>query len=230
MKKTCFIICPISNEGTDIRKRSDQLMKHIIDPVCKDKGFEVVRIDKLQHNTSITDEIKKYLQNSDLVISDITDHNPNCFYESGYREAFNKPLIFMKNKGTSIPFDISTTRNLEYNLSDPDDVEKAKQELSSTIAGIDFKVETKDEVRSTNYDRDLNKILNVVLNLDDKITKFNSEIISTITEKMTEKMLNISRPKNDNEIFADILKATLVNPKALETLIELGKINSRENE
>ncbi len=220
MKKTCFIVCPISDEGTEIRKRSDQLMKHIIEPVCGD--FDVIRIDKLQHNKSITEEILNYLKNSDLVISDITDHNPNCFYESGFRNAIGKPLIFMKNKNTTIPFDISTIRTLEYNLSDLDEVENTKNSLSSTISSLSFTVGEK-EVELPSSKEELNKILNLLLNLENKIDKFNSEIISTLTDKMTEKIINSSRPKTDNEIFADIFKSMLTNPQSLKALVELGK-------
>lgn len=27
--KTCFVVCPIGTDGSDTRKRSDQLLKHI---------------------------------------------------------------------------------------------------------------------------------------------------------------------------------------------------------
>ena len=40
MSKKCFVVCPISDEQTDIRKRSDQLLKHIITPVCHACGFD----------------------------------------------------------------------------------------------------------------------------------------------------------------------------------------------
>ena len=220
MKKTCFIVCPISDEGTDIRKRSDQLMKHIIEPVCEE--FEVIRIDKLQHNKSITEEILNYLKNSDLVISDITDHNPNCFYESGFRNAVGKPLIFMKNKNTTIPFDISTIRTLEYNLFDLDEVENTKRALDSTIKSLNFTVEEK-QTESISSTEELNKILNLLLNLENKIDKFNSEIISTLTEKMTEKIINSTRPKSDNEVIVDLIKVFATNPQSLNVLMELSK-------
>ena len=89
--KNCFIVCPIGNEDTETRKRSDSLYKHVILPVCKETGFEAIRIDKENTTGSITEEIFKHLNEDDLVIADLTENNPNAFYEMGYRSALNKP-------------------------------------------------------------------------------------------------------------------------------------------
>ena len=70
-QKTCFIVCPISDEGSEIRERSDTLLKHLIKPVCENElDFKVIRIDKLPHSNSITTEIVKNLKEADLVIAD----------------------------------------------------------------------------------------------------------------------------------------------------------------
>ena len=38
--KKCFIVSPIGDEGSEIRKRADQMFKYIIAPVCEETGFE----------------------------------------------------------------------------------------------------------------------------------------------------------------------------------------------
>ena len=43
--KKCFIVCPIGDEGSETRKRSDKLFKHVITPVCKECDFELTRND-----------------------------------------------------------------------------------------------------------------------------------------------------------------------------------------
>ena len=35
--RKCFVICPIGEEGTDVRINSDKLLKYIISPVCEMK-------------------------------------------------------------------------------------------------------------------------------------------------------------------------------------------------
>jgi hypothetical protein len=37
--KTCFVICPIGDSDTVIRKRSDQLLRHIIEPAAREAGY-----------------------------------------------------------------------------------------------------------------------------------------------------------------------------------------------
>ena len=32
--KKCFVVSPIGEEGSEIRKRADQVYKYIISPVC----------------------------------------------------------------------------------------------------------------------------------------------------------------------------------------------------
>ena len=45
--KKCFVVSPIGGEGTDIRKRADQVFKYIISPVCETCGFDAVRVDHI---------------------------------------------------------------------------------------------------------------------------------------------------------------------------------------
>ncbi len=45
--KKCFVVTPIGNEGSETRKRTDQVFKYIIEPVCHECEFEVVRVDKI---------------------------------------------------------------------------------------------------------------------------------------------------------------------------------------
>lgn len=77
--KKCFVVSPIGDEGSEIRKRADQMFKYIIAPVCEETGFEPIRVDKLNQPDSITQTIIDYLLQSELVIADITGHNPNAF-------------------------------------------------------------------------------------------------------------------------------------------------------
>ena len=45
-EKTCFVIGPISQEGTEMRDRSDKVLKHVIEPVVLSCGYsKVIRAD-----------------------------------------------------------------------------------------------------------------------------------------------------------------------------------------
>ena len=82
--------------------------------LLEEAGFEAIRVDKVNQADSITQTIIDYLINSELVIADITGHNPNAFYEMGYRASTGRPMIHLKEKSENIPFDIAGIRAFDY--------------------------------------------------------------------------------------------------------------------
>ena len=56
----------------------------------------------------------------------------------GYRKCTDKPIIHLKKKGESIPFDVNTVRTFEYDLTDLDNVEETKKRLEQTIETFSF--------------------------------------------------------------------------------------------
>ena len=55
------------------------------------------------------------LLEADLVIADLTEHNPNVMFELGVRMAADKPVVLIKAMGTGPLFDIDNMlRVFEY--------------------------------------------------------------------------------------------------------------------
>ncbi|MCO4327070.1 hypothetical protein MTR00_08140 [Staphylococcus agnetis] len=131
--KKCFVVCPIGADDSKERAQSDSLLKYILEPVLNEFNFEVIRADKINSPSIITDDILKHLNESELVICDMSSHNPNVFYELGYRHAINKTCITMVHKDESIPFDLNQHRTIKYS-KDIDDVEKAKNHLFEMLS------------------------------------------------------------------------------------------------
>lgn len=132
-KKICFIIAPIGDEGSDIRNRSDQILKHIFTPIAKEHGFEAIRADKISEPGIITSQVIQHLLDDHLVIADLTGHNPNVFYELAIRHAIKKPCIQVIRKGDKIPFDIAQSRIILLDHTDMDSVENCKDEIRKQI-------------------------------------------------------------------------------------------------
>jgi len=134
--KTCFVICPIGDEGTDIRKRSNQVLNYILTPPLKERGFEPVRADKISEPGIISDQVINHLVEDRLVIADLTGHNPNVFYELAVRHAAHLPVIHLIQVGESIPFDVAPMRTILLDHTDLDLVERTKVELGQQIDAI----------------------------------------------------------------------------------------------
>lgn len=93
MEKVCFMITPIGKEGSDVRKNADEVLDYIVNPICKEYGYSVVRADKMANSGLITKAIIEQIITADLVIADLTGNNPNVFYELAIRHSYRKPTI-----------------------------------------------------------------------------------------------------------------------------------------
>ncbi len=115
--KTCFMISPIGDEGTDVRREADNLL-WIAQKALEKYNFRVVRVDQLPRPTVITNEIIQLIQESELCIIVLTGENPNVFYEAGRRHETGKPFIQLIRKGERLPFDVAGIRTIIYNEID----------------------------------------------------------------------------------------------------------------
>lgn len=141
-KKTCFVISPIGKDGSETRKKMDLAYNHIIRPVVEEAGYEPIRADHIKESGLITRQIVDRLLNSDLVIADLTNENPNVYYELAIRHVADKPVIHMISPiDAYIPFDISIMRTIKYDL----DIESglvARTTLREMVGLIDETVST----------------------------------------------------------------------------------------
>lgn len=56
-KKNCFVISPIGDPGTEVRKRSDNVLDYIIRPAVEPLGYEALRSDKISEPGLITTQV-----------------------------------------------------------------------------------------------------------------------------------------------------------------------------
>lgn len=134
--KDCFIISPIGEEGSDIRKRSDQVFKHVIAPAANSCGYKPIRADQISEPGIITSQVIQRIVDDPLVIADLTGMNPNVFYELAIRHAIRRPLVQIIQKGEKIPFDVAGMRTIPVDHRDLDSVEEAKKEIEKQIKAI----------------------------------------------------------------------------------------------
>lgn len=164
--KTCFVVCALGTENSQTRRYSDKVLKYLIDPVCRELGFDVTRSDKINATDKIDETIINYLKTADLVIIDMSEHNPNVFYEFGFRHSTGKPFIPIRTKTSEkIPFDVSTLRTIEF-TTEVDDIEQAKRQLKETIKSIPFSSENNDKIDENVYTEISTSLFNVHSKLD----------------------------------------------------------------
>ena len=136
--KTCFVIGPIGNEGSETRKKADLLLGLVIKEVLEKKPFlySVIRADSLGEPGLISVQVINGVINSDVVVADLSGQNPNAFYELAIRHMEEKPVIHMTDE-PRIPFDVIDYRTIQYNMSEMASIENAKIELAKQVSAIE---------------------------------------------------------------------------------------------
>jgi hypothetical protein len=136
--KMCFVICPIGEEGSEERVRSDKMLKHVIRPVAEAEGYEAVRGDKISVPGDIPTQLVDRLLHAPLVIADLTGRNPNVYYELGLRHAARKPVLLIQQAQDPAPaaFDVASIRVITVDLQELDSVEACKAELRRHIRAV----------------------------------------------------------------------------------------------
>ncbi len=135
--KICFVIAPIAEPDSDVRKRSDQILKHVIQPAVKGCGYTPLRADQISEPGIITTQIIQHIIDDPLVVADLTGRNPNVFYELAIRHALRKPYVQLVQRGERIPFDVAAIRTIEVDHRDLDSVEAAKAEIVRQIQSME---------------------------------------------------------------------------------------------
>lgn len=102
----CFVVMQFSADYND-------LYSHVIKPTCEKYGYEVIRADEFWNSALIINDITTSINESSLIIADITPDNSNVFYELGYAHGIGKTTILMANRTrTVLPFDVRGNRTL----------------------------------------------------------------------------------------------------------------------
>lgn len=112
--KECFIIMPIADQEGYEPGHFKLIYEDIIKIACENAGFIPVRADDVKQTNLIHKDILQKILETPMAICDMSSNNPNVLFELGIRQAFDKPVVLIKDKITKSIFDISPLRYTEY--------------------------------------------------------------------------------------------------------------------
>lgn len=134
----CFVVSPIGPQGSDTRRRADNVLNHVIRPAAAELSLTVRRADQIDAPGSITSQIIQRLLAAKAVVVDLTDHNPNVYYELAVRDSFKLPVVLVAEDGTALASDIVGQRTIFFDSKDLASVAAAipriRQALKDAIA------------------------------------------------------------------------------------------------
>lgn len=102
-----FIIMPFANDYDDIYHLG---IREIINEI----GASCERADEMKYVGGIIQKIQHSIQSCDFIIAEISEHNPNVYYEVGFAHAINKPVILLTKNIENTPFDLRSYNHIIY--------------------------------------------------------------------------------------------------------------------
>ncbi len=146
------MISPIGEPETSVRERADIVLHYIIEPALKPFGYKAVRADDIDRPGVITTQVIQHVLNDPLVIADLTDRNPNVFYELAIRHFIREPFIQIIQEGEPIPFDIAGTRTVFVDHNNLPKASEATENIRSQIESLETNPDDLDTPITTSID------------------------------------------------------------------------------
>lgn len=106
-KPFVFVLMPFDSEFDDIYKVG-------IKPACEEAGAYCERVDEQIYEGSILNRIYNQIDKADIIVADMSNRNPNVFYETGYAHALGKNVILLTQNSSDIPFDLKHYNHIIY--------------------------------------------------------------------------------------------------------------------
>lgn len=100
-ERYAFFICSFGNKDVDHN------YDFVIKPAFKAHLFNIERADEITSSGPVTEIITKAIIRSAIVVADLTDERPNCYYEVGFAHSLGKPVILLAREDTTRHFDIA---------------------------------------------------------------------------------------------------------------------------
>ena len=112
-------------------KSFDELYKVGIKEPLEALGYRCERIDEMFFIGNVVQKLIDKIGQSQLIIADLSGHNPNVFYETGFADALDKTVVLLANSATNIPFNVQGRRFIVY-----DDILTLRRDLDATIRAL----------------------------------------------------------------------------------------------
>jgi len=133
VKQKCFVIMPFSK--TSEKHTKEYWTKHygtFIKPLIE-SGHPLIAERSAPLRGDIVRQIITDLVTAPIVVADLTDANPNVYWELGVRQSFKHGTITIAEDGTALPFDLGGKGTLFYFPNDHIKMEEFRNQFHEAI-------------------------------------------------------------------------------------------------
>ena len=136
----CFAIMPFTVRETDLPKYHNdpdhwrEVYQGLIVPAITQSGLRAQRDDDDYSTRLVAEGVWSKIEQADLVLRDMSSHNPNVHLELGWAMRADKKIVLVKDEVTSFNFDLNQYYTYEYSSRlQPTAVQNSVNELSKVI-------------------------------------------------------------------------------------------------
>lgn len=106
-KPFAFVLMPFDESFDDVYQLG-------IRAACEEVNVFCQRVDEQIFQETILERIISQIRLADILIAEMTDRNPNVFFEVGFAQALRKRIILVTQDSADIPFDLRSFPHVIY--------------------------------------------------------------------------------------------------------------------
>ena len=135
--RKCFVLMPFSATKSCSEDQWSYIFTGMIKPAVERSGFAFACKRSDVPTGSIIEHILDEVNRADLVIADLTDRNPNVFYELGVRHALRDSTILVAQDINDVPFDLRPYAVVVYDWKTDIGRKDFKKRIKRIIESLD---------------------------------------------------------------------------------------------
>lgn len=140
----CFIIQPFS-------EKYQKLYKDVYKPAIEEAGIEPYKVDDDPSVNVPIESIAQQIRNSSFCFAEISEDNPNVWYELGYAisSGLGFCIVCSKQKRDELPFDVRHLNVLFYDADAPSDFLNLQKQIVSRLKSLEQETTVVERIQNS---------------------------------------------------------------------------------
>jgi transcriptional regulator with AAA-type ATPase domain len=127
----CFILMPFEEEN-DMQVVYKDHVKKVVENKC---ALRCERVDDIYGVSGIMQSVWESINKAKIIVADLTNRNPNVFYELGIAHTLGKPVVMITQSMDYVPFDLRHLKCIVYEYK-PKSIKKFETDLEKNISSV----------------------------------------------------------------------------------------------
>jgi hypothetical protein len=129
INKMCFVMLPFTEPYLTI------FSDHVRLILEREMQLQILKADDIFRPEAIIQSVHDLIRKADVLVAEISERNPNVYYEIGFAHGIGKRVIFLTRSMENVPFDLRHLRCVVYEYT-PRGSRKLKKDLLASVQAV----------------------------------------------------------------------------------------------